>query len=71
MWVHSLGREHPLEHGNPLQYSCMENSMGRGPWRATVHRVVESQTRLSMHAPQTELWWVLSHGILQEEYWSG
>ena len=27
------------EHGNPFQYSCLENSMGRGAWRATVHRV--------------------------------
>ena len=30
--------------GNPLQYSCLENSMGRGAWRATVHGVTESQT---------------------------
>ena len=29
--------------GNPLQYSCLENSMDRGVWRATVHRVTESQ----------------------------
>ena len=26
-------------HGNPLQYSCLENPMGRGAWRATVHEV--------------------------------
>ena len=32
--------------GNPLQYSCLENPMDRGTWRATVHRVTESQTRL-------------------------
>ena len=32
-------------HGNPLQYSCLENSMARGAWRATVHRVAESQTQ--------------------------
>ena len=25
-------------HGNPLQYSCLENPMDRGEWRATVHR---------------------------------
>ena len=30
--------------GNPLQYSCLENSMDRGAWRATVHRVAESDT---------------------------
>ena len=29
-------------HGNPLQYSCLENPMDRGPWRATVHRVAPS-----------------------------
>ena len=33
--------------GYPLQYSCLENSTDRGAWRATVHRVAKSQTRLS------------------------
>ena len=28
--------------GNPLQYSCLENPTDRGAWRATVHRVTES-----------------------------
>ena len=31
-------------HGNPLQYSCLENLMDRGAWQATVHRVAESDT---------------------------
>ena len=31
-------------HGNPLQYSCLENPMDRGAWRATVHGVTESDT---------------------------
>ena len=30
-------------HGNPLQYSCLENPMDRGAWQATVHRVAMSQ----------------------------
>jgi len=30
-------------HGNPLQYSCLENPMDRGAWQAPVHRVIESQ----------------------------
>ena len=30
----------------PLQYSCLENPMDRGVWRATVHRVAKSQTQL-------------------------
>ena len=40
-------------HGNPLQYSCLENPMDRGAWLATVHGVTKSQTwlkQLSMHA---------------------
>ena len=31
-------------HGNPLQYSCLENPMDRGAWWAIVHRVAKSQT---------------------------
>ena len=33
-------------HDSPLQYSCLENSMDRGAWRATVQRVTQSWTRL-------------------------
>ena len=45
----SLGQEDPPGegNGNPLQYSCLENSMGRGAWRTTVHGVAKSRTRLS------------------------
>ena len=31
-------------HGNPLQYSCLENPMDSGAWQATVHGVTKSQT---------------------------
>ena len=31
-------------HGTPLECSCLENPMDRGAWKATVHRVVESDT---------------------------
>ena len=31
-------------HGNPLQYSCLENAMDRGAWQATVHSVAKSMT---------------------------
>ena len=34
-----LGRSSGGGQGNPLQYSCLENPMGRGAWQATVHRV--------------------------------
>ena len=45
--IPGLGR-HPEEgNGNPLQYSCLENPMDRGAWRATVHWVAESRIRLS------------------------
>ena len=33
--------------GTPLQYSCLENPMYGGPWKAAVHGVAESRTRLS------------------------
>ena len=59
------GRSPGGGHGNPLQYSCLENSMDRGAWRATGHRVTKSQTRLkwlSMHAAFYKLYdkWVSS-----------
>ena len=34
-------------HGNPLQYSCLKNSMDRGAWQVTVHGVTNGQTQLS------------------------
>ena len=46
------GRSPGEGHGNPLQYSCLENPMDTGAWGATVHRVAKSQTwlkQLSMH----------------------
>ena len=42
-----LGRSPGGGYGNPLQYSCLENTMDRGAWWATVHGVSKSQTRLS------------------------
>ena len=39
-WV---GRSH-WGNGNPLQYSCLENSVDRGAWEATGHGVAKSQT---------------------------
>ena len=48
-------------HSNSLQYSYLENPMGRGAWRATVHRFTKSQTRLS--ASKTTMEYNL------EKYW--
>ena len=41
------GRSPGGEYGNPLQYSCLENPMGRGTWQATVHGVTKSCTWLT------------------------
>ena len=46
--IHGLGRS-PGGNGNPLQYSYLGNPIDRGAWRATVHRVKNNQTRLSLH----------------------
>ena len=45
--IPGLGRSPGGGHGNPLQYFCLENPMGRGAWRATVDGVTKSQTQLS------------------------
>ena len=42
--IPGLGRSPGGGHGNPLQYSCQENPMDRGAWRATVHRVAQLDT---------------------------
>ena len=47
--IPALGRSPGEENGNPLQYSCLENSTDRGAWRPTVHGEVKSQTRLSIY----------------------
>ena len=45
--ISGLIRSPGVGNGNPLQYSCLGNSMGRGAWWATAHRVTKSRTRLS------------------------
>ena len=42
--IPGLGRSPGGGHGNPLQYSCLENPTDRGAWQATVHRVTELDT---------------------------
>ena len=49
-WVQFLGWKDPLEKGMdgyPLQYSCLETSMNRGAWRATIHGVVRVGNNLA------------------------
>ena len=40
-------------HGNPLQYSCLDNPTDKGAWRAAVQRVTKSRTRLSDYSVYT------------------
>ena len=42
--IPGLGRSPGGGHGNPLQYSCLENPMNRGAWWAAVHWVTQSWT---------------------------
>ena len=42
--IPGLGRSSEVGNGNPLQYSCQENSMARGAWQVIVHGVAQSQT---------------------------
>ena len=46
------GRSSGGGHGNPLQYSCLEDPMDRGAWQASVHKATKSQTQLSNLAQQ-------------------
>ena len=52
------GRSPWVGNGNQLQYSCLENSMDRGTWRATVHEAAESDTaeQLSSRESDTTEW---------------
>ena len=56
--IPGLGRSPLGGQGNPLQYSCLENSVDRGAWRATVHGVAQSWTWLSLctHFSSFGLW---------------
>ena len=45
--ISELRRSPGVENGNPLQYSCLENSMDREAWWATVHGFTKGRTQLS------------------------
>ena len=59
--IPGLGRSPQGRHGNTLQYSCLENSMGRGTWKATVCGVAQSQTRLKQ---------LITHVIIIHSYFT-
>ena len=53
--ISGSGRSLGGGHGNPIQYSCLENPMDRAAWQATVHRDAENQTGLNHGAPTPAL----------------
>jgi len=52
--IPGLGRSTGGGNGNPLWYSCLENSTDKGAWWATVHGVAKSQAQLSDWAQSTQ-----------------
>ena len=52
--ISGSGRSPGEENGNPLQYSCLENSMDEGAWWATVRGVAKKRTRLSDFTHHTQ-----------------
>ena len=59
--VPSLGWEDPLEYGNSLQYSHLENPMNRGAWQATDHGITRVGYNLATkpQAPRKTVWSLL------------
>ena len=53
--IPDLGKSPGEGHGNPLQYSCLENPMDRGAEWATVHRITKSQTQLKGLSKHTHI----------------
>ena len=69
-WIPGSGRSPEGGHGNPLQYSCLENPVDRGAWQATVHGVPQCWTRLkglSTHARMNWLAWMTAQKCLERE----
>ena len=50
--IPGLGRSPGERHGNPLQYSCLENPMDKGAWQATIQRVTKSWAQLKQLSTQ-------------------
>ena len=61
-WIPGSGRSPGGGHGNPLQYSCLENPLDRGAWQATVHRIAKSWIQLKLLCTHT---W----GIYRLRFW--
>ena len=53
--IPGVGRSLGGGQGNPLQYSCLENPVDRGAWRATVHSVAKGRTQLKLLSMQADI----------------
>ena len=62
------GRSPGGGHGNPLQYSCLENLMNRGAWQATVRRVAKSWTQLKWLSTHTHVLTYLTQTIIWNRF---
>ena len=63
-----LGRSPGEGHGNPLQYSCLDNLMDRRTWQAIVHRIAKSRTRLKGLSTTTGMEKVSFHSNPKERH---
>ena len=62
--VPRLGRSSRERHGNPLQYSCLENPMDRGAWQATVHGRLQSQSPGGLQSQKSDMTdWLIQHSL--------
>ena len=61
--IHESGRYPGGGHGNPLQYSCLENPMDRGVWRTIAHGITKSQTGLKWLEHTHTVVWTWHHSI--------
>ena len=72
--IHGLGRPPKGGHGNPLQYSCLENPKDRGAWQATIHRGTKSwawlkQLSICTHTAEWKLSLTSSSLLLVKTSW--
>ena len=65
-WIPGLRRSAGGGNGDPLQYSCLENPMNRGAWRATVHSVTMSPKALKTQLKQLSTY---THGFSSSQVW--
>ena len=64
--IHGSGRSPGGGHGNPLQYSYLDNPMDRGAWQATIHRVTKTRTWLKQPSTHT---WTYECDVCQNQKW--